>query len=281
MPLPGGDHGVIHGGSCSAPMVTDAEVYIGFDGGMTFGRAYPWNGGAEVFFRITDQDVPKDEKAFAGLVTWTLDRLKAGAKVHAGCIGGHGRTGLFLAALVASLGEKDAIQYVRQHYCGKAVESQKQVNWLVEHYGVSKAEPRPYSGTKVIQGGKTTGGTSYSKWKEDWDASLGNSTLPMDNALGLPRITQPGIVFNPTAQDGVVHYPSANDDLLKAQAKASVSRQAQASRAGQKSKGPSDTGYPVRVSGNIWGSTPVLVEGKLSRPSALHPAVDFQEDQVG
>jgi hypothetical protein len=57
-------------------------------------------------------------------------------------VGGHGRTGTVLAAIVAEMTEKkDAIQWVRKHYCKKVVESKVQVQFLMKHYGVSEAEP--------------------------------------------------------------------------------------------------------------------------------------------
>ena len=114
--LPGGDL-VIYGGSCITPAVKDAGVYIGFDYGMTFsGKQYPWRGSYEFLFEIRDMRAPADAGEFKKLVAWTVEQLQAGKKVHAGCIGGHGRTGTFLSALVATLGEKDATEFVRTHY---------------------------------------------------------------------------------------------------------------------------------------------------------------------
>ena len=131
---------VIHGGSCCNPVVTDADVYIGFDSGMQRTSArFPWNSGTEVYFKINDMSPPDDAVEFAKLVSWTKTQLEAGKKVHAGCIGGHGRTGTFLAALVSAFGEKDAIAYVRKHYCEKAVESSGQVKFLGKHFDVIPA----------------------------------------------------------------------------------------------------------------------------------------------
>ncbi len=141
---------VIYGGSCSSPAVSDADVYIGFDSSMTFtGRNYPWREGTEFLFKIRDMDVPLNPAEFKKLVSWTKGQLEAGKKVHCGCIGGHGRTGTFLAALCSEFGEKDAIKYVRENYCYKAVESQVQVKFLQEHFGVKAAE-----GAKHGKGGK-------------------------------------------------------------------------------------------------------------------------------
>lgn len=141
---------VIYGGSCSNPVVHDADVYIGFDSSMQFSkRHWPWKKGTEFLFKINDQCAPSDPVEFKKMVDWTIKQLKSGLKVHCGCIGGHGRTGTFFAAIVAEFGEKDAINYVQKHYCHKAVESSAQVKFLVEHYGVEKAEPR-YKATASV-----------------------------------------------------------------------------------------------------------------------------------
>lgn len=134
---------MIYGGSCGTPAVEDADVYIGFDGSMRGTNAgYPWNDGpVEVYFPITDMSVPKDLEEFKKMLVWTEAQLKAGKKVHAGCIGGHGRTGTFFAALRKHMtGDEDATQHVRTNYCKKVVESETQVNWLNEHFGIKKVE---------------------------------------------------------------------------------------------------------------------------------------------
>lgn len=154
---------VIYGGSCINPAVTDADVYIGFDCGMKIGRqAYPWIDGESFLFTITDMRAPSNPADFKALVDWTIAQLNAGRKVHAGCIGGHGRTGTFFAALVATMGETDAITYVREHYCKKAVESTEQISFLHTHYGVKKvagSKSGGYSGGsskfQTVSGGKS------------------------------------------------------------------------------------------------------------------------------
>ena len=141
MPLTGGL--VIYGGSCLNPVVTDADLYIGFDRGMKFtGGQYPWTGYDEILVKVADQGVP-DHDVLKNLVEWTVTALQSGKKVHAGCIGGHGRTGLFLAALFhAMTGRKDAGQVVRDTYCSKAIESQAQVDFLHKHFGIERIKPR-------------------------------------------------------------------------------------------------------------------------------------------
>lgn len=154
LPLPGTEL-VIYGGSCSNPVVTDADVYIGFDGSMKMTqRSWPWKKGSEFLFKITDMQAPDNAEEFTKLVAWTKKQLEAGLKVHCGCIGGHGRTGTFLAALVSEFGEADAIAYVRENYCQKAVESTVQVDFLKKHFGI-----KPAKGTKSY-------GTSKSSKKQ-------------------------------------------------------------------------------------------------------------------
>ena len=134
----------IYGASCSQPVIGDANVYIGFEkSGMTQSdRRFPWNHGEEILFPIVDRNVPEDEVQFRKLVEWTIERLYEGDTVHAGCIGGHGRTGMFLAAVVALMElDPEPIAYVRENYCKKAVESKAQVAYLVKHFGCEEAKP--------------------------------------------------------------------------------------------------------------------------------------------
>jgi len=158
----------IYGGSCCSPSVLDADVYIGFDSGMEMTqKSWPWKKGAEFMFRIPDMGVPASPDEFKKLVSWTRKQLEAGLKVHCGCIGGHGRTGTFLAALCSDFGEKDAIKYVRANYCEKAVESTTQVNFLHEHFGITKVDgyksSASYTGHKTYATGTKGGATKAAK----------------------------------------------------------------------------------------------------------------------
>lgn len=140
MPLKNGL--VIYGGSCSTPIIKDADIYIGFDYSMKFTKKhYPWVDGAEIFMHVQDRSVPKSVGDFQKLIDFTIENLEKGKKIHVGCIGGHGRTGTFFAALVAQfMGVEDSITYVRDNYCKKAVESDEQVAWLHQYFGVKKVD---------------------------------------------------------------------------------------------------------------------------------------------
>jgi hypothetical protein len=129
----------IYGGAAHAPVPSGVDIYVSLQDGSSCGKpSDPWDKVVEVRYPIHDGKVPTNLPRFKSLVTWLCTQLHAGKKIHVGCIGGHGRTGLLLAAVTAEfLGKKDAIQYVRDNYCKRAVESTAQVDFLVAHYGVS------------------------------------------------------------------------------------------------------------------------------------------------
>lgn len=134
---------VVYGGSCMYPIVEDADIYIGHDHSMKKSiKTYPWEEGESVQFLIPDMGIPESKEQFAKMLDWLVVQLTAKKKVHVGCIGGHGRTGMTLSGLAFLMrNEKDAISYVREHYCQKAVESQAQINFLHDLYGITKANP--------------------------------------------------------------------------------------------------------------------------------------------
>ena len=139
-------NGRLIGGSASSPVAKDADVYVSLQSGSTSGRiSDPWeakNQLIEIQYSITDTQAPSNVVRFKKMVTWLCNQLHEGKTVHVGCVGGHGRTGVVFSAIVAEMKEeKDAIQWVRKHYCKKVVESKVQVQFLMKYYGVSEAEP--------------------------------------------------------------------------------------------------------------------------------------------
>lgn len=176
-------NGVILGASCHYPR-EGYDVYVGFDYGMEFHHSkYPWHdtgdGVVEFLFKITDMSVPKDLVEFKNLLTYLEECLMAGKKVHIGCIGGHGRTGLVLSALVNQmLGEEDSTTWVRKKYCKKAVESTVQVEWLHKHFGIKKVDASKGYGS--YWGGSSTSyrGSNYSGTKDAFGFAGGIDDLP-------------------------------------------------------------------------------------------------------
>jgi hypothetical protein len=135
--------GTLYGGSASYPAQKKADVYVALQSGSSSGlTSDPWEEQRviEIHYSVSDMAAPKNLPRFKKMIDYVCEQLEAGKKVHVGCIGGHGRTGTILSAIVAQMtDEKDAIQWVRKHYCKKAVESKEQVEFLMKHYGVSKA----------------------------------------------------------------------------------------------------------------------------------------------
>jgi hypothetical protein len=75
-----------------------------------------------------DFGVPEDAAAIRAALSSTLDKARAGERVEIGCLGGHGRTGTALACLAVLTGipAADAVRWVRDNYCSKAVETPDQ-----------------------------------------------------------------------------------------------------------------------------------------------------------
>jgi hypothetical protein len=196
----------IYGGSCSSPIVSDADIYIGFDYMPPKYPRFPWNTDTnpviEIPFAITDMAAPKDPVEFKKMITWVCGQVLAGKKVHAGCIGGHGRTGTFLAAVVAEfMGEKDAITYVRKNYCKKAVESAVQTKFLETHYGIT---PVPGAKESMAPSGKWSSGISNkpSQPTGAWKTSIASKA---NNVVALPATNK--VAFS-GATRVIKHVPS-------------------------------------------------------------------------
>lgn len=164
-------NGEILGGACGSPR-EGYDIYIGFDYGMKMShQPFPWDQKEdpiiEFQYRITDMCAPKSPKEFKKMIEWCADELHHGKNIHVGCIGGHGRTGLFLAALV-SLHEDltdDPIGYVRKHHCKKAVESDSQLKFLKKHFGIKIKGHKP-----------TKGGFDYRGSSKKFDKHMGTQT---------------------------------------------------------------------------------------------------------
>jgi hypothetical protein len=176
--------GILHGGSASNPVLKNADVYVALQHGSTSGKiSDPWDEQkvVEVQYSITDMHAPSNVARFKKMVTWLCNQLQEGKTVHVGCIGGHGRTGTVISAIVAEMtGKKDAIQWVRKHYCKKAVEAKSQIEFLVKHYGVQTAE-----GTKEF---KSSGG-GYQAFKSMFKTG-GEKSVGMKGQLPEPRLKE-------------------------------------------------------------------------------------------
>lgn len=89
----------------------------------------PW---PHVLLEWPDFGVPTDRESVRSAVSDVLHRARNGELVEIGCLGGHGRTGTFLALLAIGAGEPapNAVAWVRNHYCHDAVETDEQVAFV-------------------------------------------------------------------------------------------------------------------------------------------------------
>ena len=87
----------------------------------------------------TDRGAPPLTKAFFE----KLPKLVKKGHVIINCVGGHGRTGTALAALMIvhhKMSAEDAIKTVRKLHCEEAIESKEQVRWLCELAGLGEKD---------------------------------------------------------------------------------------------------------------------------------------------
>jgi hypothetical protein len=173
----------VYGSSCIKPNITDAHLYISLDRGAPFFNwEQPWENSdrKHVRFFIPDGGVPSNVKQFNKCLDYIVQTLDEGKKVHIGCIAGHGRTGIFLAALAQkTIGDKlkedgiSAIDYVRDTYCANAVENLRQVLFL---HGVCGVTPPTIEAKKVSDFKEIfledIGVTFEEVAKEDFDSSI-------------------------------------------------------------------------------------------------------------
>jgi protein-tyrosine phosphatase len=78
--------------------------------------------------------VPADRTIVLSDLGSLLHRARQGQSVEIGCLGGHGRTGTALALLAVLAGHPsdDAVDWVRTHYCPKAVETDEQQAYVTQ-----------------------------------------------------------------------------------------------------------------------------------------------------
>jgi Predicted protein-tyrosine phosphatase len=76
-----------------------------------------------------DFSVPKQHHMEEG-IRKVLKPLALNEPVYVGCMGGIGRTGLFLACLAKTLGEDQPVKYIRKNYIPHAVETSQQENFV-------------------------------------------------------------------------------------------------------------------------------------------------------
>lgn len=109
----------------------------------------------DVSIPTVDFSVPKVHDLTQGVMI-AMAHLKEHGELYVGCMGGIGRTGLFMATLARLMemngdlgicqdtGVPPSIMYVRDNYCGHAVETKEQMKYITkldldDTYRVAKA----------------------------------------------------------------------------------------------------------------------------------------------
>ena len=132
------------------------------------GKIWDWGFRGEIwYYPISDFDIlPSD--VLLDLIEKILTAIQSGKKVGMFCIGGHGRTGYVASCVLGFLDKKDPIEYIRNHYCEKAVETNSQIRHIAEILD----KPELYEKHKIIFPPKARLYASYDNYDymgaEEW-----------------------------------------------------------------------------------------------------------------
>lgn len=89
-------------------------------------------GACDIHLPIRDFSVPEDDASVAVALRCALDAALRGEDVYVGCMGGFGRTGLFMALLAKVAGEPRPVEFVRKNYTARAVETKQQYRYVMD-----------------------------------------------------------------------------------------------------------------------------------------------------
>lgn len=124
----GGGYGLLVGG----PFNEAAELYVNsFKVNLEQNIKKP----ADVTLDVPDFSIPANPEAFDNAIVAAAQALADGKVVVAGCRGGIGRTGIFLATLVGALRlTENPVPYLRSIYLPHTVETSQQGQFIEERF---------------------------------------------------------------------------------------------------------------------------------------------------
>jgi len=100
---------------------------------LTEQQPLEWRGPeASLWLPIPDFSVPQMPAAAVGEAVVSALQASFSGPVYVGCMGGWGRTGLFLALLAKAWGMSSPVAYVRREYGRAAVETAEQERYVAE-----------------------------------------------------------------------------------------------------------------------------------------------------
>ena len=85
---------------------------------------------AEINIPIKDFGIPEEDGEVYNALNAALEAMTHGHPVYVGCMGGIGRTGMFLSLLAKALGIDHPVKYVRANYLEYAVERDEQHEYI-------------------------------------------------------------------------------------------------------------------------------------------------------
>lgn len=107
------------------PYMAKPEGYVGVK------MAKEINLPCAVSIPTADFSVP-DPKLMAKGLDEAVNRILLGQPLYVGCMGGIGRTGLFLAILAKAFDVKNPVRFVRENYLSHAVETPQQMKYVTD-----------------------------------------------------------------------------------------------------------------------------------------------------
>jgi len=128
-----------------------------------------------IYFPIPDREIPKDQVLFLKILAEIDKYIEEGKHVHISCIGGHGRTGMVIAAYIGKYCKyENPVELVRERYCKNAVETYEQHKLIHSICGLPNPSKKEYETSAVIYSGYGYSGF-YSR--EDRNGGLKSGTL--------------------------------------------------------------------------------------------------------
>lgn len=86
----------------------------------------------DVWLPIEDFGIPNNDDDVREAMVEAFEAALCGEDVYIGCMGGFGRTGLFLSLMTKAAGYPDPVGYVRKKYTSLAVETGEQKRYVAQ-----------------------------------------------------------------------------------------------------------------------------------------------------
>lgn len=163
-----------------------------------------------------DMGYPGLPKQFwTGLVDFIKSDIKKAVFVH--CMGGHGRTGTALAIMAHMVGackDEDPVLWLRDVYCKQVVESDKQIDYIIDILGINiEADVSKSWGTGWPSGGSGTRSYGYSSTGLNADTPDDSAGDPdYDRTKGFKELLEDAKGIRKAAEHDAIQQELWDDD---------------------------------------------------------------------